>query len=299
MERSTRRAHAIAVIAATCSSCAGSCGTGQHAFAVWSDDGAAYGILVRTYETRPGLIWELQDYKSSGVMLEDPATHRRTAIGQEWEDIASDGRLYFMRRQGYFLYASREIDRGDFFREVRMDGTEQDVPGSVPLSRPDCPSLDVVPSPDGRILAEVTSTRPDCLTSTVSLHTVVDVAFFDARTLEPDGVKSRVELPILPHTTWTPAGDFIVVAETWTHCQHESASCVPTQCLETWRIAPTSGAEPVDPPGCTEPPTTSSAISADGVALEVDADNSVRTSEFSTKTAFGCQTSAAALPRCP
>lgn len=279
--------------------CVGACETREQLSAVWADDDSAYAILVRTFETRPGILWEERDYVESQLFIEDLKTQLRTPVTAPLEDAESFDRLYFMRSAGYLLYPALVVERGRFYRRVDLDGSVREVPGAVPLQATSCPNMELIPSPDGARLAELRTWFEGCETGVPTSTTVTaEVRFLDASSFGELGSRSRFAVQTLPRATWTPAGSFLVVSESWLSCNPNAPSCVPTPCLEALAIDPVLGASSVEPPGCLEPPTRSSPISSRGVTIAIGADGAVATTSVAPVRAFGCQNRPASRPRC-
>ncbi|MCK6551236.1 hypothetical protein L6R52_35705 [Myxococcota bacterium] len=250
--------------------------------AVWSDDGARIGLIARTYEETQNLWNTSRTYLRWRVLEQDPATGAREELGPEVDGAAEAMPLFDMRRAGYFLVRTSGNLR---VVQVLRDRTVREV-GAIEGAPETCPTLDVIPSPDGARLARVRTQSPGCTTHTSSSSTTVDVELLDAITLAPVAPTARVVLGGWPSATWTPSGKLVV-----------AATLGVDPCIRAYAIVD-GEAVPTEPPGCMAPPTTSSNVRADGELVQVVGDDQVTLVRGATTAAFGCQTRPAAFPSC-
>lgn len=249
------------------------CGGGEELHAVWSDDGARYGLLRREWQPRDDGYGGTREYVAWSLELEDPATKQRMRAGAERTGAVAASPFYFMRSRGYFVVTSEDL-RVAYV--VGLDGSMRDL-ALLPDDGEGCPRAELMPSPDGALLARIRLRMNACLEHSSTTSVSVDVEMLDAETLEPAMATASIVMPRLPTATWTPGGALAFVASSWTD------GCATTRALHVGE-----GFVAADAPGCTFPPTTSSVIGANGAKLDVH-DGEVVVTPGQMSDAFGCQ----------
>jgi hypothetical protein len=276
-------------------------------FAVWSDDGEEAAFVQRDFMAQNRFTHTkernhtLQVYTAPfdqvdvGVFDEAP----RDTLGQELEgNIRS---LYYMRSAGYVL-VSRQVTQSVAdpdstpepttwaYDRLAMDGTTTTVAELSGMSWLQCESegrqvqldhqLQLIPSPDGSVLAQVealVSCEGPSPTETVTM------SFLSAETLQAIGTAEVVDLAALEleenvmeflDLGWLADGTFMIQGDGVT----------------AWAAVPgTAGAivDPVDS-SCLEPRTTSGEFRDDGMRVWIDSDGTLNFAAEDESSIFGC-----------
>jgi hypothetical protein len=250
---------------------------GYHTYPIglpaWSDDGTEIAALTGAYTLACYDDSWLTDYASShysdattSLFTIDPTTFVRTQLGPPLEGFPRN--VFDMRRSGYLLVSTFKSpdDAILTLRRVSRDGT------SAVIATPDGAEVrSAIPAPDGKTIAVLLRTSHSETSVLLS-----QVLFIDTATLTPLGP------PIVVATqfsvaTWTPTGEFIVDAR--------NGAGVGS----TFRVELDGTLVEVPPPGCFEPPTTSSAVRSDGTRVVATGGelSLVRTEKL--PPIFGCQ----------
>jgi hypothetical protein len=246
----------------------------------WSDDDARVVYAVLRYEERdsanPLHGSTIKRNFRHQLYLQKPDGSGKSALGNE---IAGQNamELYFMRDAGYVL-AGAVDDSARWFNRIGLDGRVREVARKSSAS---CEAryFDVVPSPDGEVLALVQA-APGCSGTgwdgppsphggASAADEMIFVQLLDAQTLAV--LKSHaVTLQAWSiEWTWRLEGDFVV-----------------TDGRSAWSLDTDRNALATSVPACTWPKTSSSEWSAAGVHVYADGPT-VRTGETQPHAAFG------------
>lgn len=239
---------------------------------VWSDDGAKIAYGRNRYDERPRSTFPVESgfqYRNERYALfarDSGGVEVITVLSERPGSIRS---LYYMRRQGYFLVGS---DQGIF--RVTPGGAEMLVAASG-----NDYFFDVVPSPDGKLLAEVRyERRCDDPVGATAFACAIRLRFLDAATLEEQSPIDTATFMLgtfgngagyFPDNVWSPEGDFYMVSG------EVSLRKTPSQAA-VW--APRRF--------CVSPATSSSGVSATGTWVSMTSEGKlVITRGYSP---FGC-----------
>jgi len=282
----------------------------QHA--VWSDDGEGVAFVQRSFEGQNLIDFnrgpntserdhEFEIYTSS---LSSPDNSTQLA-GPFTGNLVG---LYFMASAGYLVagrattpspYEGDEAPATESYDLIDLDGTVTSIAAVDYLWHGlQCEDegvwlqndgvVDVIPSPDGSILARLVAglTCED----TLPVQSVT-LSFLEAPGLQAIGEPLFIDTGVLPEgneccvrSGWLADGSFAITGLGWEFPDREQ---------EGWLIEP--GGEPVwgALPGedCLEPPTTSSVFRADGMRVWIDGDGTLGfEDEEDNPEVFGCDT---------
>ncbi len=245
---------------------------------VWSSDGEQVGAVEYVFEERKS--WNPLD----GTTAKRKFCHQLSILDKNLKlvrhvgplQLDQAGEIAFMqpgqpgqqnRPAGYFTVMTYVRDfEGWNFHRVALDGSRK----LLAHTEVGCQYGRMLPSPTGNLIAylEIAGHCGDG----GSGNDVV-VTFFDGATGAKLATSAAVNLPGGATETWTPAGNLVLTDGT----KSVRVSLVGSSAV----IATTTV------PGCTEPPTTSSAVGPDGRILGFD--GAGKPAIVGTAPAFGCQ----------
>lgn len=215
----------------------------------WSDDdeGQAYFLLSFQQSTYDGPFGRGTRDHNLRVHVQAPDGSGRRALSSWFEGTLGTD-FYYMRQAGYVLFDWHDGPGSRRWELVDLEGRVTTVHTLFDTSEPANPCVggEILPSPDGRVLARIERfADPRCRDSTLR------VTFVQADTLRET---ASFELPIdrYPASAFTRGGDLLV----WTHG------------AGSWRVDPVEGfVELATEPDCFWPRTSSSALSNDGTRI--------------------------------
>ena len=254
--------------------------TEQNDKVVWADDGSDVAVVVLRFEERQGSLLSgttdkrLMKHK---IFVQNLDGSKRHSINKDWRDF-QNGQLFYMKQAGYFVVESLLENGSRRFDKISMDGDEIliiETPSNehLPCQQTGKPALSniplsaqvhhtVIPSPDGQKLAHVYS--PECRKVTVEFLHANNLSLFDTQTMD-------IEEPM--NAIWHSESYIIL-----TNNNNDKA----------WKVTPLAPPEPLEPPKCISPVTTSSDVSLEGKKVYFEGDNLV-TNDVGLQKAFGCQ----------
>lgn len=249
----------------------------------WSDDDQGQAYLRMRWEERQvyqilETITERRSYEHQLYVQSPGGSERRALTSMRAGRPVPE--LYYMRTQGYLIYGAMGDGAVVTLKRIDLQGNERAIITSDAAYSP-CGALSAVPSPDGSVLALVERKLPAGAYAPPGppppddparcLGVVTSVKLLDAASLAVQG-----------QWTWQHDG--------FTDYGWMTDNAFYVQAVDTsWRIDPASGPQPVPQPACLFPRTTSSRISAAGIAITpgTDPDDPVLTSGGSYAPPFG------------
>ncbi len=270
----------------------------QHA--VWSDDGEGVAFVQRSFEGQNRIghtaerAHQFEVYTSS-LSSPDDATQ---LAGPFTGDVAG---LYFMGSAGYLVVgrSSRGTPGADDdapevetwgYELVDLDGVVNPVLETEGTSEVECGGegigyhldslLDVIPSPDGSILAR--------LVSELSCEATLPVQSLTLSFLQAPGLQAIGEALDIDTGAVLPDGDVSGLLSGW--LADGSFAIAAWGEHDGWLIEP--GGTPVwgALPGehCLQPPTSSGEFRADGMRVWIDTDGTLNFADEEQSEVFGC-----------
>lgn len=248
----------------------------QNNQAVWADDGSEVATVTLSYEEKPGAgknaPVEKRNFKHQLFVQKSDGKDRHSITGmREYKN----GTLYFMKQAEYFVLESLLENGARRFDQISPKGNEiliMETPETAKLAT--CPAKKgektaeplpitqtVIPSPDGKLLANIYS--PECGQVTVEFLYANNLNFIDSKML-------AVSEPV--DALWHPEGYILLVSHGLKHAWQVTIQGQPTS---------------TTPPRCISPVTRSSNISASGEMIYFK-DNVLATQKVSSENVFGC-----------
>lgn len=242
----------------------------QYDKVVWADDGSEdIAIINANYEEVVGSALTTPERRQVKHQI---ITQRLDGTNQteitDWRDN-QEGAFYYMKQYGYFVIESLLENGARRFDKIDLNGNEILIIETPDREHTPCADEqpiepDVIPSPDGALLAHVYS--QDCGQVTVEFLYANNLTTIDSQTLYD------VVEPL--HALWHPYNYILLTNNDLTHA---------------WQVAVQFAPTPVTPPNCFTPKTTSSDMSFDGRLVYVDENNKIMTKHVGQEEAFGCQ----------
>lgn len=242
----------------------------QLAQAVWSDNGQSQAVVIQRFDqtsTSPldGSTAIKQNLTHQIYVQQANGTGRQAVANEFQGENARE--LYYMQDAGYII--GSWVDAADpqnpviRYYKLGLDGKVKRLT--------DKPDMKILPSPDGRVLAELTLYPATC--SNPGGNCPVEVHFLDAQTLEPltKKISLRFDGPAQPAWSWLPNGTFVVQAQKAFLLTPGSETSSETALLT-----------------CLNPATSSSAHQTQGV-LFIEANQVKQRPLAANEPVFGCQ----------
>lgn len=238
---------------------------------VWADDASEVAVIELQYDEKDD---ETGNFKHQ-LYVQNIDGSERHAI-TEVRDY-QNGSLYYMKQAGYFIMESllptgaRRFDRiDDKGHEILIietpDNEHQPCADIQTTDNKPLPQVyhTVIPSPDGSLLAHIFSL--DC--GEVS----VEFLYSNNLNIITDPVIIPIDEPV--NATWH-IDDYIILTN--------------NQNTKAWAVRIGQVPEPIEPPNCVAPVTTSSHITYDGRMVYLDETGTVKIRQVDAAMAFGCQ----------
>ncbi len=270
-------------------------------FLVWSDDDVEQAYVHSTWETETSLFGVMEGAKVRNVrhslilQIQKSDGSKRRALYSNAPG-SGGGDLYYMRSQGYVIMEFAD-NSGRYFEKISLNGQRQ-VVGEKITQQKLCDDYDIIPSPNGEVLAAVKHVVPNpynpsptgemqikCGNGTVS------VEFFNAHNLNRLAGPFTWNITGLMEAVWSPAQElFIVTGDEASGIEPQGGAHTLTGNVNVWKIDPNSGSGPVTGalPSCLYPKTTSSNVSAAGVKIGPGPVNDPVKVISTNATSFGC-----------
>jgi hypothetical protein len=244
--------------------------------AVWADDGSEVATTLLIYEEKSSAgknaPTEKRNVKHQLFVQKADGTDRRAITGvREYKS----GTLYHMKQAEYFVLESLLDNGARRFDKISPKGNEiliMEIPESSRL--PTCPAKKgsktieplqiaqtVIPSPDGKLLANIYS--PECGQVTVEFLYANNLNFIDSKML-------AISEPV--NALWHPEGYILLVNN---------------GIKQAWQVTIQGQPTSTTPPRCISPVTTSSNISASGEMIYFK-DKALATQKVTRENVFGC-----------
>lgn len=244
--------------------------------AVWADDGSEVATTLLIYEEKSSAgknaPIEKRNVKHQLFVQKADGTDRRAITGvREYKS----GTLYYMKQSEYFVLESLLDNGARRFDKISPKGNEiliMEIPESSRL--PTCPAKKgsktteplqiaqtVIPSPDGKLLANIYS--PECGQVTVEFLYANNLNFIDSKML-------AISEPV--NALWHPEGYILLVNNGM---------------KQAWQVTIQGQPTSTTPPRCISPVTTSSNISASGEMIYFK-DKALATQKVTRENVFGC-----------
>lgn len=257
----------------------------QNEQVVWSDDDSKLATVVLQFEAkRLGMLSDKTERRAFKHQLftQNPDGSNRKAI-TEWRDH-QNGHLYYMRQAGYFVVESILANGARRFDRINLQGNEILIIETPDFDHQPCSQSaednpaqplpaqvyqNVIPSPDGRLLAHVYS--PDCGQVSVEFLHANNLSFITYHTINIDEPMTAL---------WHPENYILLVNSEKTRA---------------WKVTIQEPPVPVAPPNCIAPVTTSSSVSMAGKMVYFDEDNQLDFKEVGKERGFGCQQASPAV----
>ena len=280
----------------------------EYGHAVFSDDGAGIAAVLMTYDAKDKVTHTAKKNFSTQLLMKETTSAVKPS---ELTDLMP-GRvvdLFYMRSEGYLILGRQtdEIERPDgslesdlYYDHVTMDGTVTSLGGGTFLTMLSCDGgtsrsavsrpIRVIPSPDGSVLARFNAeTSCEERTQTVTFLDAQDLSVLGGPYAVPDVAKVQAGIGAMWATLdigWTEGGKF---AAAYWGSGDTFASLKGT--LFKTGLAPEKNVTMTT--SCFYPPTTSSEVRSDGMAVSIDeTTGSIHLASGNnlsgTQGAFGC-----------
>lgn len=234
---------------------------------VWADDGSQVAVVTVKNEEKPDNSSNSATNKrhQHQILVQNlDGSGQHTITG--WRDY-QNGQIFYMKQAGYFVVESILPKGARRFDKIEENGDEILIIETPDNEHQSCQEKNsaqvyhsVIPSPDGLLLAHIYS--PECGKVTVEFLHANNLNIFDTQTMD-------IDKPM--KATWHPDG-YVILAT------HNKA----------WQITALAPLQPIAPPRCFSPVTTSSEVSVDGKMVYFERDKLV-TKNVDRQKAFGCQ----------
>ena len=242
---------------------------------VWADDGSEVAIVKLKSEEKQGSSLEgATDKHYQHQIIVQNLEGSRQHIVTGWRDY-KNGQIFYMKQAGYFVVESLLENGKRHFDKIAANGNEILIIETPDDTRQPCQEKkstnpnklaqirhSVIPSPDGQQLAHIYS--PECGKVTVEFLHANNLNIFDAQTI-------NIDKPM--QATWHPDG-YVILATN----NNDKA----------WKVTVLTPPQPITPPHCLSPVTTSSEVSLEGKMVYFEGEKLITKNVDRQKT-FGCQ----------
>ncbi len=237
---------------------------------IWADDGSEEVAIVNVkYEETVGGASntpEKRNFKHQIITQKIDGSNKKVIT--DWRDH-QNGSFYYMKQYGYFVIESLLDNGSRRFDKIDRNGNEIlviETPDGehTPCAHATPITQDVIPSPDGALLAYIYSL--DCDQITVEFLYANNLTTIDSQTLYD------VKEPL--NALWHPYNFILLTNNSLTNA---------------WQVAVQFPPAPVSPPNCFKPITTSSPMSFDGRLVYLNESNEILTKFIGKEETFGCQ----------
>jgi len=242
----------------------------------FADDDSAHAFVKLMFKERPSAhplngTTDKKDFRHQVFIQDRDGENRRAVTGVV--SSQNGATLYYMKRSGYLIVDTLEAPDKLRYDVIRLDGRIQTLetwshPGQL------CAGLEVVPSPDGLLIATVERLDSGQPADLPCAPGRVVVELHDAASL---AVVARYDWEVggLIESTWNPKGELIV---------HELEA-------GSWKLTRSEPPVAAADPRCIHPKTTSSIISSYGQLIVPGSSpqSPVEVLAVDDAVPFGCQ----------
>jgi hypothetical protein len=241
---------------------------------VWADDGSEVAVVTFSKNSTNS---DSSNFRHKILAQNLDGSKQRTIT--QWRDYRV-GQIFYMKQAGYLVVESLLENGGRRFDQVSLDGSEIMILETPDNGLQGCSDSEstgtdsrlsaqlphsVIPSPDGSRLAHIYS--PECGKVAIEFFYANNLVLIDTKVMDIDEQMMA---------TWHPdSGNYAVILA---NKNNDKA----------WKITTSAPPEPITPPKCLSPVTTSSEVSLEGKKVYFEGDKLV-TKDVGREKAFGCQ----------